>query len=175
MSDQKTTSSSSSSSKISSKITNLRTELNKSYTLFTKVRDTLTKLSFKKLETRLPSDLCESQFDINEMAKKENFDKSMNMLSEGVSGNITDSAKAVKSVPELREFLNAINDLKDGIRNMDEMSERFVNLDSEVNQEIDRVTKKTEDIQDELNKVDGEIVRESIRIFEVENKMKEVI
>lgn len=172
MSDNEKTTSS--SSKISLKITDLRSELNKSYTLFTKVRDTLANLSFTKFETPLPNDLCEFKFNINEMAKKENFDKTMNMFSEGVNENIKDSLKAVDNVPELREFLNAINDLKNGIRSMDETNDRFVNLDLEINREIDRVTKKTEDIQGELDKVDGEMVRQAIKIFEVENKMKNV-
>lgn len=162
---------SSSVNNISTKIKDLKSELNKSYILFTNVRETLTNLSFTNIDAKKYSNLGELlMFDIKEIVQQGNFDKTMKMLNEEVTVN---EPKSNENIPELKAFLNAINDLKEGIQKIDETNIRFLSIDAEITREIERVTKKTEDIQDELNKVDGELVREAIRIFEAEDKKRE--
>lgn len=160
------------SNKIPNKIANLKKELNDCYQLFITARDSLDSIEFTGLEKHF-----HQQIDIDQHLDKIVHNKTIddclfNMDDEIKKTLITDLPTKIDSIPEIKAFFRVFNNLKDGMRKMDVNSQRFTELDKEIEDEVIQINETTKGLKISLSKMDSTLVKQETDKYDSSPKYK---
>ena len=148
---------------LESRIGEMKKQFQKSYEIFIKANEELSKLNFDYLnlyeskESQALNDIFSNLDvkDVNEILGEKSIDDSIQKLRSKIH---KDDEKFKTSFPDVTKLLKIMNSLQTDIESLKEQQDEFVKLTQDVNEEMNRFEKEIEDSANELD----DLVTESL-------------
>lgn len=141
---------------LESRIGEMKKQFQKSYEIFIKANEELSKLNFDYLnlyeskENQTLNDIFSNLDvkDVNEILGAKSIDDSIQKLRSKIH---EDDEKFKTSFPDITKLLKIMNSLQTDIESLKEQQDKFVKLTQEVNEEMNRFEKEIEDSANQLD------------------------
>jgi chromosome segregation ATPase len=136
------------------KIGEMKKQFQKSYDIFMKANEELSKLSFDYLTSIKDNETFSSNFDkisdvdVHDILNAPTIDDSIEKLRSKIHG---DDEKFKNTFPDVAKLLKIMNNLQTDIESLRTKQDNFVKLTNEVNDEMNRFEKQIENISSDLD------------------------
>ncbi|KAG5670958.1 hypothetical protein PVAND_001187 [Polypedilum vanderplanki] len=149
---------------IETRIGEMKKQFQKSYDIFMRAHDELTKLNFEHLTVhRENRELNEAisklnTSDVNEILGTTSIDDSIQILRSKIN---SDEEKIKSTFPDITKLLKIMNNLQIDIESLREQQDKFVKLTNDVHEEMNRFEKEIEEASNQLDDLTVESVDSS--------------
>lgn len=146
---------------IETRIGEMKKQFQKSYDIFMRAHDELTKLNFDHLTLhRENRELNEAisklnTNDVNEILGSASIDDSIKILRSKIN---SDDEKIKSTFPDITKLLKIMNNLQIDIESLREQQDKFVKLTNDVHEEMNRFEKEIEETSNQLDDLTVESV-----------------
>lgn len=141
---------------LETRIGEMKKQFQKSYDIFIKANDELSKLSFNSLILKDNKNILDDAFsslnktDVNEILDAKSIDESLQKLRTKIH---EDNEKFKNSFPDVSKLLKIMSNLHVDIESLKEQQNKFVKLTNDIHEEMNRFEKQIDDTASQLEEL----------------------